>query len=84
VVVNKIDRPAARPDYVVNATFDLFIDLGATDEQADFPVIYTVAPDGRAGYQPGTLGPDLRPLFETILGYLPPPQVELEDRPGCW
>lgn len=79
VVVNKTDRPAARPDYVVNATFDLFIDLGATDEQADFPVIYTVALDGRAGYQPDTLGPDLRPLFDTILGFLPPPQVELEE-----
>lgn len=79
VVVNKIDRPAARPDYVVNATFDLFIDLGATDEQADFPVIYTVALDGRAGYQPDTLGPDLRPLFETILERLPAPLVEVEE-----
>jgi GTP-binding protein len=79
VVVNKIDRSAARPDYVVNATFDLFIDLGATDEQADFPVIYTVALEGRASYQPDALGPDLRPLFETILNYLPPPQVELEE-----
>ncbi len=76
VVVNKIDRPAARPDFVINATFDLFIDLGATDEQADFPVIYTIALDGRSGYQPDTLGPDLRPLFETILERLPPPQVE--------
>lgn len=81
VVVNKIDRPAARPDYVVNATFDLFIDLGATDEQADFPVIYTIALEGRAGYQPDTLGPDLRPLFDTILDRLPPPQVEMEAPP---
>jgi GTP-binding protein len=81
VVVNKIDRPAARPDYVVNATFDLFIDLGATDEQADFPVIYTIALEGRAGYQPETLGPDLRPLFDTILDRLPPPQVEPEQPP---
>ena len=48
VVVNKIDRDAARPEYVVNATFDLFIDLGATEEQADFPVIYTRALEGRA------------------------------------
>lgn len=79
VVVNKIDRPAARPDYVVNATFDLFIDLGATDEQADFPVIYTVALDGRAGYQSDTLGPNLRPLFETILERLPAPLVEVEE-----
>ena len=49
LVVNKIDRPAARPDYAVNATFDLFIDLGATEEQAHFPVIYAKATDGRAG-----------------------------------
>jgi GTP-binding protein len=81
VVVNKIDRPAARTDYVVNATFDLFIDLGATDEQADFPVIYTVALEGRAGYQADTLGPDLRPLFDTILKRLPPPLVEMEKPP---
>jgi GTP-binding protein len=81
VVVNKIDRPAARPDYVVNATFDLFIDLGATDDQADFPVIYTIALEGRAGYQADTLGPDLRPLFDTILDRLPAPQVEIEQPP---
>jgi GTP-binding protein len=79
VVVNKIDRPAARPDYVVNATFDLFIDLGATDEQADFPVIYTVALEGRGGYQADSLGLDLRPLFDTIVNRLPPPLVELEE-----
>jgi GTP-binding protein len=79
VVVNKIDRPAARTDYVVNATFDLFIDLGATDEQADFPVIYTIALEGRAGHQPDSLGPDLRPLFDAILDRLPPPQVETDQ-----
>ncbi len=76
VVVNKVDRPAARPDYVVNATFDLFIDLGASEAQADFPVVYTVALDGRAGYEADTLGPDLQPLFDTILNFLPPPEVE--------
>lgn len=75
VVVNKIDREAARPDYVVNATFDLFVDLGASDEQADFPVIYTRALEGRAGYSPEKLEGDLRPLFDTILRHLPPPQV---------
>ena len=78
VVVNKIDRPAARPDFVVNATFDLFIDLGAGDEQADFPVIYTIALEGRAGNRPDHLETDLRPLFEAIQSYLPPPQVEPE------
>ena len=76
VVVNKIDRPAARPADVVNATFDLFIDLGATEEQAEFPVIYTQAQEGYAGFEPDALARDLRPLFDTIVGYLPPPQVD--------
>lgn len=76
VVVNKIDRPAARPDFVVNATFDLFIDLGASEEQADFPVVYTHALEGRAGFAPGELTDDLRPLFNTIIDYLPAPQID--------
>jgi GTP-binding protein len=76
LVVNKIDRPAARPDHAVNATFDLFIDLGATEEQAHFPVIYAKATDGRAGFDPAALGPDLRPLFDTILEHIPPPTVD--------
>jgi GTP-binding protein len=76
VVVNKVDRPSARPDYAVNATFDLFIDLGASEEQADFPVIYTMALHGRAGHQPDDLEADLRPLFEAVVDYLPPPLVE--------
>lgn len=78
VVVNKIDRPASRPDFVVDATFDLFIDLGADEQQAEFPVIYTRALEGRAGYSPDELADDLRPLFETILEHLPPPTVDLE------
>jgi GTP-binding protein len=77
VVVNKVDRPAARPDYVVNATFDLFVDLGATDEQADFPVIYTRALEGRAGLRPDELAPNLEPLFDAIVNHLPPPRVDL-------
>ncbi|MCC7494496.1 MAG: translational GTPase TypA [Fimbriimonadaceae bacterium] len=81
VVVNKVDRPAARLDYVVNATFDLFIDLGATDEQAEFPVIYTIALDGRAGYRPDALEPHLGPLFDTIVKSLPAPLVEPEAPP---
>jgi GTP-binding protein len=76
VVVNKIDRPAARPDYVVNATFDLFIDLGASEEQAEFPVVYTIATGRRAGFEPGELAPTLEPLFDTILDFLPPPLVD--------
>ncbi len=78
VVVNKIDRPAARPDFVVDATFDLFVDIGADDEQADFPVIYTQALAGRAGFAPDALAGDLRPLFDTIVEYLPPPQVDMD------
>lgn len=76
LVVNKIDRPASRPEYVVNATFDLFIDLEAQEEQADFPVIYTRALEGKAGYEPDKLTEDLRPLFDTILGYIPAPVVD--------
>jgi GTP-binding protein len=79
VVVNKIDRPAARPEWVVNATFDLFIDLGATEEQAEFPVIYTIALEGRAGYQADDLQTHLGPLFDTIVSFLPAPLVEPES-----
>lgn len=78
VVINKVDRPAARLDYAVNATFDLFVDLGANEEQADFPVIYTKALEMRAGYAPDDLADDLRPLFDTILEHLPGPTVERE------
>lgn len=73
VVINKVDRPAARIDYAVNATFDLFIDLGATEEQADFPIVYTIGLEGRAGLDPQALGPDLTVLFDTILDHIPPP-----------
>ncbi len=78
VVVNKIDRPSARPDHVVNSTFDLFIDLGASDEQADFPVVFTRGLEGVAGYTPTDLASDLRPLFDTIIEHLPPPLVDQE------
>ena len=75
VVVNKVDRQAARPDAVVDATFDLFVDLGAEDHQADFPVIFTRALEGRAGMTPSDLADDLRPLFEAIIEHLPPPHI---------
>ena len=78
VVVNKVDRSAARPDFVVNCTFDLFIDLGASDEQAEFPVVYTVGLDGRAGLTAEGLSPSLEPLFEAILEHLPPPLVDMD------
>ncbi|MGH2559521.1 MAG: translational GTPase TypA [Thermomicrobiales bacterium] len=73
VVVNKVDRANARPDEVVSLTQDLFLDLATDPEQLDFPILYTIARDGRAGFAPAELEPDLRPLFETILAQIPPP-----------
>ena len=78
VVINKVDRPAARVDYAVNATFDLFIDLGATEEQADFPIVYTIGLEGRAGRSPEKMGADLTVLFDTILEHIPPPLADTE------
>ena len=78
VVINKVDRPNARPEWVANATFDLFIELGASDEQADFPIIYTNAITGQASVPPDPLTPDLQPLFDAILGRIPGPKVDME------
>jgi GTP-binding protein len=75
VVINKIDRDHARLNEVLNETFDLFIELGASDEQADFPVIFAVGLDGTAGYSPEDIRPDLTPLFETILKEIPGPTI---------
>ncbi len=74
VVVNKIDRPNARLDYVVDQTFDLFAALGANEEQLDFPIVYTIALQGTATLDPAQAGTDLTPLFETIVSHIPPPQ----------
>jgi GTP-binding protein len=71
VVVNKIDRPGARPDYVLNTTFDLFDKLGATEEQLDFPVIYASGLTGYAGLTDDVREGDMRPLFEAILAHVP-------------
>lgn len=76
VVINKVDRPFARASEVLNETFDLFIELGANDEQADFPVVYTIGLEGHAGYTPDTLENHLTPLFETILSKIPGPQID--------
>ncbi len=73
VVVNKIDRPGARPDWVVNATFDMMDKLGAAEDQLDFPVVYTSALLGTATLDLGTAGVDMQPLFETILDRVPAP-----------
>ncbi|HEY0268401.1 MAG TPA: translational GTPase TypA [Methyloradius sp.] len=74
VVINKVDRPGARTDWVINQTFDLFANLGATDEQLDFPVVYASALNGYAKLDLKTESDTMRPLFETILSYVKPPQ----------
>lgn len=73
VVINKIDRPGARPDWVINHTFDLFDKLNATEEQLDFPVVYASALNGYATLDPAQSSTDMRPLFETILKHVPAP-----------
>ncbi|MGO3130912.1 MAG: translational GTPase TypA [Alcaligenes sp.] len=71
VVVNKVDRPGARPDFAINATFDLFDKLGATDEQLDFPIIYASGLSGYAGLTEDVREGDMRPLFDAILEHVP-------------
>ena len=78
VVINKIDRPGSRPDWVLDQTFDLFDRLGATDEQLDFPVIYASALQGYAGHEADSLAEDMTPLFETIVEKVAPPQVDAD------
>jgi GTP-binding protein len=75
VVINKIDRPGARPDWVLNQTFDLFDRLGATDEQLDFPVVYASALQGYAGLQHDVRSGDMTPLFESIVRNVRAPDV---------
>ncbi|TAH48571.1 MAG: translational GTPase TypA [Betaproteobacteria bacterium] len=77
VVINKIDRPGARPDWVINHTFDLFDKLGATDEQLDFPVIYASGLNGFAVENIDDERKDMRPLFEAILKHVPAPEVDV-------
>ncbi|MEJ2256220.1 MAG: translational GTPase TypA [Woeseiaceae bacterium] len=76
VVVNKIDRDGARPDWVINQTFDLFDRLGATEEQLDFPIIYASALEGYAGTDASVRSGDMTPLFDTIIEHVPPPDVD--------
>jgi GTP-binding protein len=78
VVINKIDRPGSRPDWVLDQTFELFDRLGATDEQLDFPVVYASALQGYAGVEADQLSDDMTPLFEAIVKYVEPPQVDLD------
>ncbi|MBK6739145.1 MAG: translational GTPase TypA [Haliea sp.] len=78
VVINKVDRPGARPDWVVDQVFDLFDRLGATDEQLDFPIIYTSAILGIAGLDHEQMAEDMQPLFQTVIDKVPPPAVNSE------
>ena len=78
VVINKIDRPGARPDWVMDQVFDLFDRLGATDEQLDFPVIYASAINGIAGLDADDMAEDMTPLFEAVVDKVSPPQVDLD------
>ena len=78
VVLNKIDRPGARPAEVVDEVLDLFIELGANDDQLEFPVAYCSARDGYATLDPEVPGTDMKPLFEMILSEVPAPSGDLE------
>lgn len=78
VVINKVDRPGARPDWVVDQTFDLFDNLGATDEQLDFPIVYASALNGFAGLETDVSGGDMTPLFQTIVDMVAPPSVDID------
>ncbi|USZ15683.1 translational GTPase TypA [Moraxella sp. FZLJ2107] len=78
VIINKIDKPAARADWVIDQVFDLFDSLGATDEQLDFPIVYASGINGIAGLEPDNLASDMTPLFETIVDIVEPPKVDVD------
>ncbi|MBD1227969.1 MULTISPECIES: ribosome-dependent GTPase TypA [Xenorhabdus] len=78
VVINKVDRPGARPDWVVDQVFDLFVNLGATDEQLDFPIIYASALMGVAGNDHTDMAEDMTPLYQAIVDHVEPPKVDLD------
>ncbi|MEQ1915680.1 MAG: translational GTPase TypA, partial [Gallionella sp.] len=81
VVINKVDRPGARCDWVIDQTFDLFDKLGATEEQLDFPVVYASALNGYATLDLAKPSPDMRPLFDTVLKSVPAPTAAAVDEP---
>jgi len=78
VVINKVDRDGARPDWVLNEVFDLFDKLGATDEQLDFPIVYASALNGFAGLELDQMADDMTPLFQTVIDRVPPPPVAVD------
>ena len=78
VVINKVDRDGARPHWVLDQTFELFDQLGASDEQLDFPVVYASALQGYAGLEETVCAGDMTPLFETIVNEVQPPKVDMD------
>lgn len=78
VIINKIDKPSARADWVIDQVFDLFDNLGATDEQLDFPIVYASGINGIAGPAPDELAEDMTPLFQTIVDIVEPPKVDAD------
>ena len=76
LVVNKVDRPDARPDEVVHEVEELFLDLDADEHQISFPILYAVSREGKAGESPDALADDLKPLFETLLAHIPAPEYD--------
>ena len=83
VVINKVDRHGARPDWVINQTFDLFDKLGATEDQLDFPIVYASALNGYAMLDLSKPSTDMRPLFDAVLKHVPAPEVCV-DAPLQW
>ena len=75
-MVNKIDRPSARPEYVVDKVFDLFVELGATDEQTDFSIVYASGLNGQSGHEPDEMEDNMNAVFDTVLKAIDPPKVE--------
>ncbi|MBT4676968.1 MAG: GTP-binding protein, partial [Acidimicrobiaceae bacterium] len=80
LVVNKVDRPDARIAEVIDETYELFLDLGATEEQIEFPIVYTDARAGSATLEPAIPGTDMEPFFEVVINHVPPPSFD-EDAP---
>lgn len=79
VVINKIDRPGARPYEVVDEVLGLFIELGASDEQLEFPIVYASARDGVSGYEPDQMEPNMKAVFDTIIDHVPAPAAKRRD-----
>ena len=78
VVINKVDRPGARPDWVVDQVFDLFDNLGATEDQLDFPIVYASALNGTSGLDPAEMTENMDVLFQSVIDFVKPPKVDLD------